>query len=193
MKYLLVICFLLILYVNTIPGGWEKGSFRENDMGIDQAFRKAFELYSNDNSNSEIDYTERLTIYRQIADCINYRMCFIDLKSDLNVVQEYIISGPEFGTSKKNPTFQLFEKNTYKSKGFLSVGDSKYTKVENTLKSYVKYLKQNILYITKVEIIEAYLDNFYIVTARTDEDKHIYVVGQSKENTDNYEALGMLK
>ena len=25
---------------------------------------------------------------------LNYRMCFIDLKSDLNVVQEYIITGP---------------------------------------------------------------------------------------------------
>ena len=193
MKYSLVICFLLVLYVNTIPGGWEKGSFREDDLGIDRAYKKAFELYSKDNPNSDIDFTERLTIYRQTANCINYRMCFIDLKSDLNVVQEYIISGPEFGSRNRNPTFELYEKNTYKAKGYLSVGDSKYPRIQNTLNSWVKNLKQNILYITKVEIIETYLDNFYIVTARTDEDKHTYVVGQSKENTDNYEALGMLK
>ena len=88
----------------------EKGSFRENDMGIDQAYRKAFELYSNDNSNSEVDYTERLTIYRQMTDRINYCMCFIDLKSDLNVVQEYIISGPEFGTSKKTQLSNFMKK-----------------------------------------------------------------------------------
>ena len=193
MKYSLVICFLLILYVNTIPGGWEKGSFKENDLGIDQAYRKAFELYSQDNSNSDIDFTERLTIYRQIADRTNYRICFIDLKSDLNVVQEYIISGPEYGSNKRNPTFTLYEKNTYKTKGYLSVGDSKYPRIQNTLNTYVKDLKQNVLYITKVEIVETYLDNFYIVTARTDDDKHTYVVGQSKENTDEFETLAMLK
>ena len=193
MKYSLMICFLSIVFVNTIPGGWEKGSFREDDLGIDRAYKKAFELYSQDNPNSDIDFTERLTIYRQVADCINYRMCFIDLKSDLNVVQEYIISGPEFGSSNRNPTFTLYEKNTYKTKGYLSVGDSKYPRIQNTLNSWVKNFKQNVLYITKVEIVETYLDNFYIVTARTDDDKHTYVVGQSKENTDEYETLGMLK
>ena len=193
MKYSLVICFLLIVFVNNIPGGWIKGSFREDDLGIDRAYKKAFELYSQDNPNSDIDFTERLTIYRQITDRINYRMCFIDLKSDLNVVQEYIISGPEFGSSNRNPTFTLYEKNTYKTKGYLSVGDSKYPRIQNTLNSWVKNFKQNVLYITKVEIVETYLDNFYIVTARTDDDKHTYVVGQSKENTDEYETLGMLK
>ena len=193
MKHSLVICILLIVFVNTIPGGWEKGSFREDDLGIDRAYKKAFELYSQDNPNSDIDFTERLTIYRQITDRINYRMCFIDLKSDLNVVQEYIISGPEFGSSNRNPTFTFYEKNTYKAKGYLSVGDSKYPRIQNTLNSWVKNFKQNVLYITKVEIVETYLDNFYIVTARTDDDKHTYVVGQSKENTDEYETLGMLK
>ena len=107
MKHSLVICILLIVFVNTIPGGWEKGSFREDDLGIDRAYKKAFELYSQDNPNSDIDFTERLTIYRQITDRINYRMCFIDLKRNLNVIQEYIISGPEYGSNKRNPTFTL--------------------------------------------------------------------------------------
>ena len=192
MKYSLVICFLLILYVNTIPGGWEKGSFKENDLGIDQAYRKAFELYSQDNSNSDIDFTERLTIYRQTADRINYRMCFIDLKRNLNVIQEYIISGPEYGSNKRNPTFTLQEKKTYKTKENLSTYDSKYPIIQNTVKTYMESLNQIFILITKVEIVETYLDNFYIVTAKTGYNTHTYVVGQSKENTDEYETLGML-
>ena len=53
-------------------------------------------------------------------------------------------------------------------------------------------LNQIFILITKVEIVETYLDNFYIVTAKTGYNTHTYVVGQSKENTDEYETLGML-
>ena len=194
MKYSLIIFFLLYVVMSSLVGGWKKGSFRENDLGIDRAYKKAFELYSKDNSNSDIDFTERLTIYRQTVNGINYRMCFIDLKSDLNVVQEYIISGPPFGKSKSEQKYELFEKNTYKpKKGLLSVNDSRYPRIQNTLYGWVKNSKENLLYITKIEVVEAFLDNFYIVTARTEEKEHTYVVGQSKENTDEYEAFAKLK
>ena len=194
MKYSLIIYFLLYVVMSSLVGGWKKGSFTENDLGIDRAYKKAFELYSKDNSNSDIDFTERLTIYRQTVNGINYRMCFIDLKSDLNVVQEYIISGPPFGKSKSEQKYELFEKNTYKpKKGLLSVNDSRYPRIQNTLYGWVKNSKENLLYITKIEVVEAFLDNFYIVTARTEEKEHTYVVGQSKENTDEYEAFAKLK
>ena len=194
MKYSFILYFLLFIAINSIPGGWEKGSFRENDLKIDRAYKKAFELYSKENPNSDIDSIRRLTLYKQLVNGINYRMCFIDLKSDLNVIQEYIISGPPFGKSKSEQKFELFEKNTYKpKKGLLLVNDSKYPRIQNTLYGWVKNLRENLLYITKIEIVEAYLDNFYIVTARTEEKEHIYVVSQSKQDTDEYEALAMLK
>ena len=195
MKLSLLIYFLsLLIFVNSIVGGWKKGSFRENDFGIDRAFRKAFELYQEENSNSDIDFAERLTIYRQTANGINYRMCFIDLKSNLNVVQEYVISGPSFSAKNRDQTFSLFEKKTYRpNKGLINVSDSRFPRIQNTLFGSLKNTKENLLYISKIEMVETYLDNFYIVTARTEEKEHIYAVGQSKENTDQYEALGMLK
>ena len=193
MKSLLLFCILLA-FINSNLGGWKRGSFRENDFGIDRAFRKAFEIYKSENSNSDIDFAEHLTIYKQMANGINYRMCFIDLKSNLNVVQEYIISGPSFGTKNSDKTFKLFEKNTYKPKqGLVSVSDSRYPRIQNTLFGSLKNTKDNLLYISKVEQVETYLDNFYIVTGRTEEKEHVFVVRQSKLNSDEYEALGKLK
>ena len=193
---LFLILFFCYIAISTpaLQGGWVKGSFRENDMGIDQAFRKAFEIYQKENPNSNIDFTQRLTIYRQTVNGINYKMCFIDLKSNLNVVQEYTISGPPFGHNNQEPTFRFLESNTFKAKSeTISTTDKRYARIHNTLFGFLKNSGENILFINKIEIVETTFDNFYIVTAQGEKKEHIYVAGQSKDNSDDYEGYGILQ
>ena len=191
---LLILLFSLFIISNSILGGWKKGSYRENDIGIDRAFKKAFEIHSIFWPNSDIDFTNRLTIYRQYANGINYLMCFIDLKKNLNVVHEYIINGPPFSSENRNPNFEFIERNIFKpKKGLLSDKDSRYPRIKTTLYDYAKKLNQNILYINKIEIIDTTMDNFYIVTGRTEEKEHIYIIGQNRQNTDEYEAYEMIQ
>ena len=191
--FILFFC-LIVSAFSALSGGWKRGSFKENDVFIENAFRKAFEIYSEENHYAELDYLQRLTIYRQMVNGINYRMCFIDLKSYVNVVQEYIIAGPSFGQNTKDPAFNFFEKNTYTAKSEnISVNDKRYPRIQNTLFGYLKKFDENILFINKIEIVETPFDNFYIIEAQGEKKEHTYVVGQSKENSDEYEGYGILK
>ena len=190
---ILFFCYITLSF-SALQGGWKKGSFRENDMGIDRAFRKAFELYQKENPNSNIDFTQRLTIYRQTVNGINYKMCFIDLKSNLNVVQEYTISGPPFSQNNQEPVFRFLESNTFKAKSeTISTTDKRYARIHNTLFGFLKNSGENILFINKIEIVETTFDNFYIVTAQGEKKEHVYVAGQSKDNSDDYEGYGILQ
>ena len=175
-------------------GGWEKASYKENDMGIDRAFKKAFEEYKLYYPNSDIDFINRITVYKQMANGINYLMCFIDLNQNLNVVNECTVSGPSFSSNNRNQEFNIINTMIYKpQKGLLSVNDPRYPRIQNTLYGYTKKNKQKLLYINKIEIVETTLDTFYIISGRAEDKEHIYVVGQNKENTDEYEAYEMLK
>ena len=184
----------IIISSSALLGGWKKGSFKENDYFIDGAFKKAFEIYKAYNQNSDIDYLQRLTLYRQMSTGINYRMCFIDLKSDLNVVHEYIITGPNGLGDDRIIRFNLFERNTYKAKtDTIDSNDKRFPRIYNTIFGFLKNSGENILFIKKIEIVETNLDNFFIVYAQGEKKEHIYVAGQSKENYDEYEGYGILQ
>ena len=184
----------LLIVVKSLPGGWNKGSFRENDIGIDRAFKKAFEVYSKDNPNSEIDFTQPLTIYRQIVNGINYLICFIDLNNDLNIIQEFKINGPDFSNKNRNEEFVFLERKQFEpDKGLITTSDSRYRKINDIVFELSKTWKENFLYIIKIEKVETTLDNFFIVTGRSDDKLKTYVFGQNKENTDEFEFYGLLK
>jgi hypothetical protein len=188
--------YILISFsaLSGLSGGWQKGSFKENDVFIDQAFRKAFEIYKIENPDADIDQTQRLTLYRQMTNGINYKMCFIDLKSNLNVIQEYVISGPAFGDYDSRVNFNLFERHVYQGKNInVESNDKRYPRIQNTLFGFLKGSGENILFINKIEIVETPLDNFYIVNAQGEKKEHIYVVGQSVQHNDEYEGYGILK
>ena len=192
--FLILFLNYLVISFSALLGGWKKGSFKENDYFIDLAFKKAFEIYSVYNQNSNIDDVQRLTLYRQMSKGLNYRMCFIDLKSDLNVVQEYIITGPNGIGDDQQIKFNFFEKNTYKAKTEnIDVDDKRYPRIYNSLFGFLKNSGENILFINKIEVVETILDNFFIVYAQGEKKEHIYVAGQNKENSDEYEGYGILQ
>ena len=190
MKYSLLLFALLYAVVVSQMGGWKKGSFAENDMGIDRAYKKAIEEYSKENPNADIDSTQRLTIYRQVVNGINYRMTFIDLKSQLNVIQEYVINTPPYGSPKRG-TFQLYAQATHTpSEQNLDLNDSKVSKIQKEL---YKFDKQDMYDINKVEVIETELDIFYIVYTKYKNKDRVYVVSQTNGNEYNFETLARLK
>ena len=81
---------------------------------------------------------------------INYKMCFIDLKSDLNVIQEYVITGPAFGDYNSQVKFNLFERHTYKGKNVnIETIDKRFPRIQNTLFGFLKSYGENILFINK--------------------------------------------
>ena len=121
-------------------------------------------------------------------------MCFIDLKSNLNVIQEYVIFGPAFGDYDSSVNFNLFERHVYQGKNInVESNDKRYPRIQNTLFGFLKGSGENILFINKIEIVETPLDNFYIVNAQGEKKEHIYVVGQSVQHNDEYEGYGILK
>ena len=187
---------LIVISSSALSGGWKKGSFRENDVNLDGAFRKAFEIYSKENPKADIDYTQRLTLYRQVVNGINFKMCFIDLKSNLNEIHEYIINNPPTPSSngERDLVFNFFDKKDYQVKNdLISVNDARYPRIQNTLFGYLRNSGENILFINKIEMVESSLDNFYIVYAQGEKKEHVYVVGQSKEDDDDYEGYGILE
>ena len=192
--FLIIFFNYILLSFSSLSGGWEKGSFKEDDFFIDRAFRKAFEIYSIENPGSDIDHTQQLTLYRQMVNGINYKMCFIDLKSDLNVIQEYVITGPAFGDYDSQLKFSLFERHVYKGKNVnIQSNDKRFPRIQNTLFGFLKDKGENILFINKIEIVETSLDYFYIINAQGEKQEHTYVVGQEKQKNDEYEGYGILK
>ena len=193
----LILLFSLLIIGNSILGNlgcWKKCSYKENDAGIDRAFKRAFEEYVFYFPNSNIDSIKRLTIYRQMTNGINYLMCSIDLNKNINVIYECILNGPSFSSNNRDHEFKVLGKNIFKpNRGLLSANDPRYPRIQNTLYGYTKKIKQKLLFINKIEIVETTLDTFYIISGRSEDKEHIYVVGQSKENTDEYEAYDMIK
>ena len=193
MKYSYIICTLLFIGVMSQMGGWKKGSFREDDLGIDRAYKKAFEEYSKENPGSDIDSTVRLTIYRQFVNGINYRMTFIDLKRELNVIQEYVISSPPFSNYRDKP-FQLYAQASHRpSEENLSLNDEKVGRIQKELFKVYKESRDFIYNINKIEVVETTLDFFYIVYTGSKNKEQIFVAGQSKEDNYNFEVVEKLK
>ena len=72
------------------------------------------------------------------------------------------------------------------------MNDSRFPRIQNTLFGYLKGSGENILFIRKIEVVETSLDNFFIITAQGEKKEHMYVVGQSRDDNDDYEAYGIL-
>ena len=189
MKYFLFICLLYtVISVKTVE--WEKGSFKEDDLGIDRAFKKAFQLYKEGNPNADRNSLRLLTIYRMTLNVTYYRMSFIDLNNKLNVIQEYIITGPP-SVDNRNQEFKFFNKTTYKPvRGDVTIKDTILSGINNALSSYIKNSHYTIY---KIQTIKTYLDYMFIVYTKTEDEMNAYVVSKNIENPKQYEALAKLK
>ena len=165
--------FSLITFILTLDV-WEKRSFEEDSLYIEMAVQKAFEVYSETNIDADFELFERLTIYTQIENGINYKMCFYDIDSKENSIQEFIISGPLH--SNPEGEYTLYEKKT------LSV---KYDnqKIDNNVFDSIKHLLeenlQNVVLndVDNIKFVENENSIFYFVKVKVNgkDDKYIVV------------------
>ena len=89
----------LIALASCLSGGWSKHSLAEDNIYIEGAFIESFKAYAND-ENVDPDNFVRLSVYSQVVNGNNYRVCFIDRNESLTI-QEFIIYVP-LQTSNKN-------------------------------------------------------------------------------------------
>ena len=181
MKFLLF--FIFITFILSL-GEWEKRSFAEDSIYIECAVRKAFEIYSETNPNSNFDQFNRLTIYSQLVNGINYKMCFYDTGSQENSIQEFIISGPLL--SNPEGEYSLYEKNTLKVK-------NENQNIDNTILDSIKHTLEEVLQnvvlndINNVEFVENEDSIFYFVKIEVDGKEKKYLLVADKE-TNNMQA-----
>ena len=94
MKYILILVLLAFSICEDdkkkAVGSWEKHSFNENSIEIDQSFRQAAKDYCKTH-DVEPDDLIRLTVYSQLVNGVNYKITFMDPSSEYPTIEEYRI------------------------------------------------------------------------------------------------------
>ena len=179
MKYILIlvlITFSLCDDENQPLGSWKKRSINENSFEIDQSFRRAIKDYSESN---DVDFDDiiPLTVYSQVVNGINYKVTFIDPKSEYPTIQEYVINK---GISNKNEEgYVILQHKAYENtEGLISFNDPSFTLLENQLFTYLKDTKEELNFISLVYPLKNDNTNFYMINAYTNDGEHQYIVCQ---------------
>ena len=186
MKAIIIISLLLISICADEPeqldGGWERNSFKENDLEIEGAFKASFEEYKKINPESDINDLIRLTIYTQIVSGKNFKICFIDSKADYPTIHEYKFYKPLPVNNDGKEEYKFQEHNEYEtSEGLINFKEPNFTSVENELYKLLKKNDIKLNYLSYVFPVENLETKFFIISASTSNGTHQYVICQDKK------------
>ena len=174
---------LLIALISTslcgLLGGWTKRSYRENDLGIEMAVRKAYEQYSKQNSGSEADFFERLTVYSQLVNGVNYKMCFFAIDGEPNTIRQFTISSPPF--SNPDGDYTLYEESVLKASDNGNLLNSNV--VNNLGVKLGEYLGDNNVKVANVKYAENDDSVFYFVSTEEGKNAKFLIVQDKQENS----------
>ena len=182
-----IILFISLSLIPSSNSEWIKYSIKSNNAGIDRAFTKAFEVFSEDNPDCDINYLEKLSIYLQINEGLDYKLYFIDLKSKDHIVHEYLINSPPIRNAKKELMFNYEENFDKAVNGTLARNDARFTIINDLLDK--ESTESGTREILKIEPIDAVFNYYFIVTYRVENKEHVRIVGQDKEKNE-YELFG---
>ena len=188
MKVILVILLLALSQCqDQIDGGWEKRSFNENDLEINEAYNASFEEYKKINSAAEKSDLVPLTVYTQIVSGMNYKICFVDKKADYLTIHEFYFYKPLAVNNEGKEEYKLQEHNQYTNiQGLLDYKDEKFTLIEKALYKLLKKSNIKLNYISFIIPIENGQTNFFMASAETDNGINLYIVCQDKESQEFY-------
>ena len=174
------ILFIALVSAIFCLGGWEKRSFAENDLGIDMAAKTAFAEYSKTNSGSEADWFERLTVYSQLVNGVNYKMCFYAIDGEPDTISEFVISSPPFSNPRGDYT--LRDKNTLKATA--ENGKLLSSTTLGSLSTLLgEYTGANSVNIASVKSVENDDSIFYFVSTEEGKNAKYLVVQDKQENS----------
>ena len=71
---------------NKAVRSWKKYSFNENSLEIDQSFRQSAKKYCKTH-DVEPDDLNRLTVYSQLVNGVNYKITFMNLTSEYPTIE----------------------------------------------------------------------------------------------------------
>ena len=182
-----LIFFLLLSHIQFSHSEWTKISLRSNNASVEGAFKKAFEIYTKNNVDSDINFLEKLSVYIQINDGLDYKLYFVDLKNKKHIVNEYLINSPPKINTKKELEYEYQEKFDKIISSNLARNDARFTIINNLLEREIG--ESGPREILKIEVIDAVFNFYFIVTYRNGNEEHVRIVGQDKENNE-YELFG---
>ena len=184
MKSLLIIflfAFCLCLEDEKLSS-WKKYTLTEEDPVLRSVMGVAYSNYTENSNNIDmkIDDMLRLTVYTQIVNGMNFKITFVDRKSDFPSIHEYIINRP-IPKDGEDLVYSVLEKNEYdESTGLIKFDDPKFTEVENQLHKFLKKKGITLLYISYVYPVENDETKFFIINADTEDEQNLFVFGYDK-------------
>ena len=190
MHYPYISKIILFLSLSLIPyshSEWTKVSLRANNAGVESAFLKAFETYSQNRNDVDINFLEKLSVYWQVNDGLDYKLYFIDLKSKKHIVREYLINSPPMRNSKKEYIYDYKENFDKVVSSVLASNDARFSIINDLLDRETSETGQRE--ISKIEVIDAVFNYYFIVTYKIENKEVVRVVGQDKEKNE-YEVFG---
>lgn len=189
MRTLLLLSLLIFTISEGTLGSWTKHSIWENDLFIDQSFSEAAKDYCEDKEGLTRDDLLPLTVYTQVVNGKNYKICFIDSVKNSDTIQEYVITMPSKSGSN-DLEFKVTSKKELKLKNKkIEINDKIFVTVEKNLTKYLKGTVEELEEVSSVGGIENDETLFYIVEAKTKEGEHKYVVYQDKKNDEFYDPV----
>ena len=184
MKYILILVLLTFSICEDdkkkAVGSWEKHSFNENSLEIEQSFRQAAKDYCKTH-DVEPDDLIRLTVYSQLVNGVNYKITFMDPNSEYPTIEEYRIYKAR---GNKPEDYKVEENTKYENtEGVISFNDPNFSLLENQLYKYLKETKEELDFISYVYPLENDFTKFYIINAQTKDGEHQYVACQDKSDS----------
>ena len=181
MKYFLIIVLLPISLweeeQKSSLGSWEKHSFDEYSLEIDQSFKQAANQYCKSH-DVEIDDLIPLTVYSQLVNGKNFNIIFIDSKSEYPSIEEYMINK---GFNNKPGDYTVKENHHYENTVVvIPFNDPSFTLLENKLYQFLKDTTEELSFISYAYPLENKFTIFYIISAHTKDGEHQYAVCHDK-------------
>ena len=186
--------FLLLVLFSLITcqfGGWTKRSLAENDFYIDRSFRVACKSYSK-GENVDCDDYIRLSVYSQMVNGTNYKVCFLDTKAEYPTIQEYVVHVPLSIRERNGPEFSVVEHKEYEIGKLVPLNDVTFSNVEDYLTKSLENTNEKVKYVSYIFTAENKETKFFIVSADTENGEHQYIFSQDK-NSKEFEFINKIK
>ena len=182
MKVVLLVSLLFSLSLcDETTGGWKKLSFNSNDAVIYRALQTAEAYYKKITGSTE--EIIGLTVYSQVVNGVNYRICFVDPNNSAQSIFEYTLYKPLPTEEGNEINFSVSGTKTYEpSEGLLNFDDPLFTKIEVDLKYAFSKMTNTFKFINFIYPIKNDVTTFYIIRATTTEGEKNIIFAKDEEN-----------
>lgn len=174
------VLLISLIAISLCLGEYEKRSFNENDMKIDRAFKEAAKNYLGEDSKQTVDDLQPVSVYSQLVNGMNYKVCFINLKENNQIIQEYVINNP----ASSNEFSVVENKKLQQTGGLISFNDANFSKIESALKKYLKGTVDELNYLSYAYPIENNEAIYYVAGVFTKKGEEVYIIPFDKKGND---------